>query len=414
MEGRIHSPPFYFAGIRERQEDNMLHICDILKMKEAKTAYYIGDERYKKNAFHYCVNIYGYDLPKEVKPGDILLVELAFEEGRFQEMLQNLSGKKCAGVIFFIEEDIEKAGFLIKKYVREAQFGCMIFSEGNLVRQTVEKIQILNQMSGANKIKTQGIVKRLLFGDNSSNILDWIYLLDISGVDVFEKYQVGIIKIEIEEENTLELEYEKIRVELSKIYSGLLFTVLEKNLVVVLPEKKDGIKVSDALKKIYVYAVGQLSADCRIAIGGAYAGLENVKNSFGEALRTLDMIDIVCSEEKVCTYDMLGIYQLVYELKNYDVCEKYFKQMFAPLWEYDDCNDTELFFTLEMYVKYEFNLIKTAEMLFIHKNTLRNRLVKIENILGKNLNNVNDITEIVTAFKVRRLTNVLKQNRQME
>ena len=48
-----------------------------------------------------------------------------------------------------------------------------------------------------------------------------------------------------------------------------------------------------------------------------------------------------------------------------------------------------------------------AEELFIHENTLRYRIHQIEKIMDKDLKNVNVIADIVTAFKVRRMIQIL-------
>jgi predicted transcriptional regulatory protein len=51
--------------------------------------------------------------------------------------------------------------------------------------------------------------------------------------------------------------------------------------------------------------------------------------------------------------------------------------------------------------------LKTAEELYIHENTLRYRLHQIEDVMDCDLKNVNTITDIVTALKVRRMLQIL-------
>ena len=48
-----------------------------------------------------------------------------------------------------------------------------------------------------------------------------------------------------------------------------------------------------------------------------------------------------------------------------------------------------------------------AKALFIHENTLRYRIHQIEETMDKDLKNVNVITDIVTALKVRRMMQIL-------
>ena len=51
---------------------------------------------------------------------------------------------------------------------------------------------------------------------------------------------------------------------------------------------------------------------------------------------------------------------------------------------------------------------KTAEELFIHENTIRYRIKQIEEIMGCDLRDVNTITDIVTALKVRRMIQIIE------
>lgn len=111
--------------------------------------------------------------------------------------------------------------------------------------------------------------------------------------------------------------------------------------------------------------------------------------------------------ENLLLYEDLGIYGLLYELKDPAVFERYCTGIFQGIWQYDSKNDSQLFSTLECYFRNECDKLKTAEELFIHENTLRYRLHQIEKILGKSLKNINVITDLVTAFKVRRMMQIL-------
>ena len=54
-------------------------------------------------------------------------------------------------------------------------------------------------------------------------------------------------------------------------------------------------------------------------------------------------------------------------------------------------------------MKNDFNLQETADLLYIHKNTLKYRIEKIESILGRSLKSSDAISDIVIAFKIGQL-----------
>ena len=74
---------------------------------------------------------------------------------------------------------------------------------------------------------------------------------------------------------------------------------------------------------------------------------------------------------------------------------------------YSGITEQLLFATLECYFKNNCDKLKTAEELYIHENTLRYRLHQIEEVMDCDLKNVNTITDIVTALKVRRMLQIL-------
>ena len=74
---------------------------------------------------------------------------------------------------------------------------------------------------------------------------------------------------------------------------------------------------------------------------------------------------------------------------------------------YSGITEQLLFATLECYFKNNCDKLKTAEELYIHEDTLRYRLHQIGDVMDCDLKNVNTITDIVTALKVRRILQIL-------
>jgi purine catabolism regulator len=66
-------------------------------------------------------------------------------------------------------------------------------------------------------------------------------------------------------------------------------------------------------------------------------------------------------------------------------------------------NSEELLETLRVYLECQGNSVEAAAKLYIHRNTLRYRLERIEQILGRSLNSPEDRFSICLALKVRHL-----------
>ena len=76
---------------------------------------------------------------------------------------------------------------------------------------------------------------------------------------------------------------------------------------------------------------------------------------------------------------------------------------------YDIRNGTELFSTVETYLANRCSVTETAHQLFIHRNTLRQRLARVENLAGRSLQELGDWPTIVLAARLA-ATGFLRHN----
>lgn len=72
------------------------------------------------------------------------------------------------------------------------------------------------------------------------------------------------------------------------------------------------------------------------------------------------------------------------------------------LFEYDVHHNTKLIETLEVFSSFGGSVVKTSEALFVHRNTLRQRLSRIEELLGLNLSEDAHWLELVLAVRLVR------------
>lgn len=129
----------------------------------------------------------------------------------------------------------------------------------------------------------------------------------------------------------------------------------------------------------------------------------NFRSSYENALTS---VDIAISQKASITpyyYEHLGIWGVLSAINNREILQNYYQQTFSLLIDYDRMNNGDLLNTLKEYIKNDFNLQKTADLMYIHKNTLKYRIEKIETILGHSLKSSDAISDIVIAFKIGQL-----------
>ncbi|MBP2240665.1 sugar diacid utilization regulator [Cytobacillus eiseniae] len=104
-------------------------------------------------------------------------------------------------------------------------------------------------------------------------------------------------------------------------------------------------------------------------------------------------------------FNGLGLERILYKHDLQDVKE-YYDHTLGKLEKHDQVHGGELMHTLEFYAANQYDITKTADALFLHRNTLRYRFKKVEEILDKKLDDMNVRLNITAAFKIKQLRKI--------
>jgi len=88
----------------------------------------------------------------------------------------------------------------------------------------------------------------------------------------------------------------------------------------------------------------------------------------------------VIHHQNKISFDEIGIYRLLYPLKNNYWLKAYCESLKGAI--INDSNGEELMQTAEVYVHYQGDIQKTSEALHVHKNTVRYRISRLREILA--------------------------------
>lgn len=100
-------------------------------------------------------------------------------------------------------------------------------------------------------------------------------------------------------------------------------------------------------------------------------------------------------------FEKTGILQLFFTSENelaYSFIRSYYDDLIQPLVDYDDLKKTELVKTLQMYINHDLNIYHTAQHLYIHENTLRSRIRRIESITSRDLQKMHDLFQVMLGL----------------
>ncbi|WP_449240624.1 PucR family transcriptional regulator [Desulfoscipio gibsoniae] len=190
------------------------------------------------------------------------------------------------------------------------------------------------------------------------------------------------------------------------------------NMQIILVRLKDVDKLGtvDLMRKVYKKISHEIPAGSKLLFTGQsiFRCDYNLGKGYKEAHYSLQLGLMMAEESAFILFDELGIYGILYDICNNKEIggqlNNFYEQKIGKLIDYDQQHNTELYNTLIAYVDNNCNNSLTAEKLFIHVNSLRYRINKIEKILKADLSKLECMAEILLALKIYKMQKCLTGN----
>jgi purine catabolism regulator len=135
-------------------------------------------------------------------------------------------------------------------------------------------------------------------------------------------------------------------------------------------------------------------------VGRAHAGLKGLQRSYGEADQALRAGQRLFGAGQTVAFAELGAYRLLAQLQGTSELRSFQQETLGELIDYDEKSGSQLLPTLEAFFNANGNLSKTAEVLFVHRNTLMYRLKRIEELTGATLDDPETRFDLQLALKM--------------
>ena len=143
----------------------------------------------------------------------------------------------------------------------------------------------------------------------------------------------------------------------------------------------------------------------QLASGSQYP-LSEIKNSFREAAAALNFGPVLRPVEyapHVLSYNQMSTIQKLYnDMEDVSFLVHNAQKTLEPIVAYDMRHHTDLTTTLETFFDCDMSTTRTSEKMFLHKNTVRYRIEKCEELLNANFKEIYWISEIKIACDVIR------------
>ncbi|MDR3588095.1 MAG: PucR family transcriptional regulator ligand-binding domain-containing protein [Negativicutes bacterium] len=138
-----------------------------------------------------------------------------------------------------------------------------------------------------------------------------------------------------------------------------------------------------------------------IGIGSPQDRPEKIRQSLEQAKFALETARVFTSSDNIYRYEQLGLFKLLFKVERTEL-ENYYQEVLSPLTLYNRDHDGDLLNTLSEVLEEGGNFNSIAQKLFVHRNTLKNRLKKIEAVTGCKLTNPRDRVKLEIALMAKK------------
>ena len=140
-----------------------------------------------------------------------------------------------------------------------------------------------------------------------------------------------------------------------------------------------------------------------IGVGNPCQSISDYRRGFAEASEALQMGQNLNREGGVTHFNDLGVYRYLYKIARMDDLRDMYQDQVARIANYDRRKGTDLLDTLETYLECAGNLTKTSNRLFVHRNTLIQRLERLQSLCDIDLQERGNWLTLQVAIKVYKL-----------
>lgn len=135
-------------------------------------------------------------------------------------------------------------------------------------------------------------------------------------------------------------------------------------------------------------------------IGETCENLSKLQKSFHETSKTNFVLEHINRKNKIVFYDEIGFYRMLMSYENTAPMQQFANEVLSPVMQYEKKAHTQLIETMWAYFECDCNLQRTADKLFSHKNTVKYRLHRVEQLTGKNFTNRYQSQELYNALMI--------------
>lgn len=253
------------------------------------------------------------------------------------------------------------------------------------------------------RIYRDEFVRDILF-NNFDGIDDIVRVGKIWGCD-FTTSHIVMVMQPIREGTGMEIELSELLPEIERFFlkkaSGCIIGEMAHFLIILLPwSNLESLDWHSYVQDLFTTLTLEFSSwKFDAGVGKLYGNVNMLYRSYQQAKVAMELGKVVEHTTRLAFFDKLGAVRLFYNQSEQDL-DEFFQEAIGVLDRHDRENNGSLLTTLWHYLRANRDTKKASKILFIHANTLRYRLKKIEELLKASLENEETRFNIFAALKV--------------
>ena len=197
----------------------------------------------------------------------------------------------------------------------------------------------------------------------------------------------------------------QVRRRIQDSYPGSVLYERENLLTCIICLSKDptGSRLKTTLRDLARQMRTEHGVRMSIGVGNPCQQISDYRRGFAEATEALQMGQNLNRDGGVTHFNDLGVYRYLYKIARMDDLRDMYQDQVAHIANYDRRKGTDLLDTLETYLECAGNLTKTSNRLFVHRNTLIQRLERLQSLCEIDLQERSNWLTLQVAIKVYKL-----------
>lgn len=138
----------------------------------------------------------------------------------------------------------------------------------------------------------------------------------------------------------------------------------------------------------------------KAGISRCFTGLEQLREHYLQAEKSIWLGRKLERLHRFFTYDSLSVFHMLEVLSNYLPPRMFCHKKILDLEKFDHSANTPLLITLQVYLEHTKSLSKTADVLYLHRNTVLYRIKKCKEVMDSDFDDNNEVFSFILSLRI--------------